>query len=48
MQQGLISDMSQVRLQNIQDCRNMMKAGRQKDYLECTMEALPDPVKTKN
>jgi hypothetical protein len=34
---------SLVRLQNIQNCHNMMKSGRQKDILERTTVALPDP-----
>jgi hypothetical protein len=33
---------SLVRLQNIQNCHNMMKSGRQKDILERTTVALPD------
>jgi hypothetical protein len=34
---------SLVQLQNIQNCRNMMKSGQQKDILERTTVALPDP-----
>jgi hypothetical protein len=34
---------SLVRLQNIQNCHNMMKSGRQKDILERATVALPDP-----
>ena len=37
---------SLVRLQNIQNCHNMMKSGRQKDILERTTVALPDPERT--
>jgi len=48
MQSGSINAITQVQLQNIQDCRNMMKAGRQKDMLEWTTEPLLDPVKGKN
>ena len=47
MTEGKITETTQVQLQNIQDCRNMMKAGRQKDMLERTTEALPDPIKGK-
>ena len=42
-----ISQTSLCRLQNIQDCRNMMKSGRQKDTLERTTEPLPDPIRSK-
>jgi hypothetical protein len=42
---GLINEATERRLQNIQDCRNMMKSGRQKDMLERTTEPLPDPIK---
>ena len=42
---GEIDETTQKRLQNIQDCRNMMKSGRQKDSLERTTQPLPDPIK---
>ena len=38
-----ISDESLVLLQNIQNCHNMMSAGRQDDVLERITKALPDP-----
>jgi hypothetical protein len=37
---------SLVRLQNIQNCHNMMKSGRQKDILERTTVTLPDLERT--
>ena len=40
-----ISGESIMRLQNIQNCHNMMKSGRQKDTLERITVALPDPEK---
>jgi hypothetical protein len=42
---GEIDETTLKRLQNIQDCRNMMKSGRQKDSLERTTQPLPDPIK---
>ena len=47
MERGTITSESKQRLQHIQDCRNMMKAGRQKDGLERSTEALPDPISCK-
>ena len=43
-----IDETTRRRLQNIQDCRNMMKSGRQKDSLERNTQPLPDPVKGTN
>jgi hypothetical protein len=43
VESNAISGQSLVLLQNIQNCRNMMRAGRQKDILERTTDALPDP-----
>jgi hypothetical protein len=37
---------SLVQLQNIQNCHNMMKSGWQKDILERTTVALPNPERT--
>jgi hypothetical protein len=46
MESGQINKTTQRRLhQNNQECRNMMKSGHQKDVLECSMQALPDPIK---
>ena len=42
-----ISGLSVIRLQNIQNCHNMMKAGHQKDMLEQRTDPLPDPINTK-
>ena len=46
--ENVLSGISIVRLQNIQNCHNMSKVGRQKDLLERITIPLPDPAsKTK-
>jgi hypothetical protein len=42
-----LSGQSIKRLQNVQNCHNMMKAGRQKDVLERITEPLLEPSRTK-
>ena len=41
---GELSEDSRTLLQNIQECRNLLKTGRQKDMLERTTVALPEPA----
>jgi hypothetical protein len=48
MHSDQINETTQRRLQNIQDCRNMMNSGHQKVILECTTQPLPDPIKGVN
>jgi hypothetical protein len=47
IESNTISGLSVIRLQNIQNCHNMMQAGRQKDILEQRTVPLPDPINTK-
>jgi hypothetical protein len=47
MHTNALSGQSIKRLQNVQNCHNMMKAGRQKDVLERITEPLLEPSRTK-